>query len=472
MSKRRFVNIFWLFFGNFGLIILSVFSFFSFAFFLTPTELGLGTLAIVLCELVSSFYCSVFESPLVRKNAHSKKELSTVFWFGGLTSGLSILGIAAIYFIIDSESSVWKMLIFSTIAVVTSIFARPYIAKLRCKREFKTLALRTLWGKVIGAILGIACAYLGGGEWSLIIQLTAMNAVAFLILLATDEPLFNQKPCERTFVLICREGMPIGFRKLLSGLFGRGIVIILSIVATPAIIGFYSFGRRLVELPKQALLTGINSYAMPVFSGRTSNPVVLGHLFKELTICVFMLTLPVFVFMGIFGKEVITDIFGTKWSGAITFFIIFSLISGLQMIIAFTETLQAAFGKSNIGLKADIIKTFILLIFTYFIIEEFGILGVAVAIGLDFLCNLVIGYYAVYRLLKTVNVDFWTDALKVIIATTVTAAIASFAIEQLTPSLLFLIGISSASIIMQASMLFLFFGMWPKRILKLLTDSH
>lgn len=472
MNKRRFVNIFWLFFENFGLVILSIFSFFSFAFFLTPTELGLGALAIVLCELVGSFYCSVFEAPLVRRGAKSKTELSSVFWFGSFIAAFSILFIAGIYFLIDDGSSVWKMLIFSTISVLSSIFARPYIAKLRCKREFKALALRTLWGKIIGAILGITCAYLGGGEWSLIVQLTAMNVTAFLILLTTDKPIFNEKPCKLTFFSICREGLPIGLRKLLSGFFDRGIVIILSIVATPAIIGFYSFGRRLVELPKQALVAGINSYSMPVFSNRSKNPAVVGHLFRELTICIFMLSLPAFAFIGIFGKEVITDIFGSKWSGAITFFVIFAFISGLQMIFAFTEILQAAFGRSNIGLKADILKSFILLGLSYFIAEKFGLLGVAAVIGLDFLCNLLIRYYAVYRLLKPFNWHFWGDVLKILCATSITSASVSYAIEALTHNLLVLISIGISAILIQASLLFVFFGMWPKRVMKLLTDAH
>ncbi|WP_412972331.1 oligosaccharide flippase family protein [Glaciecola sp. MF2-115] len=472
MNKDRLINIFWLLFENFGLVFLSALSFFSFAIYLTPTQLGLGALTIVLCEIVSSFYCAVFEAPLIRRGAKSRKELSSVFWFGGMVSATTILILAGFYYLFDSDSSVWKMLLLSTVSVLSTTLARPYIAILRCKREFKKLALRTLWGKIIGSGCGIASAVLGAGEWALIIQLTTMNLVAFLILLRSASSFLFVTPSKERFISILREGTPVGARKLISGFLGRGIVIILSVVTTPAIIGYYSFGRRIVELPKQALLAAINSYAMPVFTSRYRNKKVIAHLFTELTICIFLITLPLFVLLSIFGKELITDIFGEKWIGAIPFFVLFAFISGAQMLVALPETLQAAFGRSKIGLYAELGKAIALLVITFHLAAKYGLLAIALVIALDFIFNLVIRYYVVYKLIPNLAFNFWIDIIKITVGTAVTALTSYYAIEFLQPTSALLITLGVLSVIMQGLIMMLLFGFWHKRILNLLSDSH
>ncbi|HLV18004.1 MAG TPA: polysaccharide biosynthesis protein, partial [Pseudomonas sp.] len=67
MIRERLARLAWIFSEKFGLILLSMLSFFVFAHLLSPEELGLGVLIIVIVELVALLFSSLIEDPLVRQ---------------------------------------------------------------------------------------------------------------------------------------------------------------------------------------------------------------------------------------------------------------------------------------------------------------------------------------------------------------------------------------------------------------------
>lgn len=472
MNKTRLINIFWLFFEKFGLILLSACSFFSFAYFLTPLQLGLGAIVIVLCEMIGSFYNAVFENPLVKRNCTSKSELSSVFWFGGAIALVSTLFLSLVYFVLDENSSTWAMLLFSSISVTVSVQSRPFIASYRCKREFKTLALRTLWGKVVGALTAILAAAMGAGEWSLIIQLTVMNLTAFLILMKTDTSFLKVPPSVNDVRSLGKEGMSIGVRQLLTGLFDRGLILLLSITTSSSTVGYYSFARRLVDLPKQAIKTAVNSYSLPVFAGRVDRPHALSLLFQNLTTATFLILCPCFVYIGLFGGELVVDVFGEKWAGSVPFFVLFSFIVALQSLELFAQPLQAAFGKSNIGLKADIFRITATLALAYYAIQHFGLMGVAGIILIDVMATIVIRYFSVKKLISFARRDLLIDLVKTLATTSLVASLVHILFLNYEMSFILVFSTGVVAISLHIAIYYLVFGRVHERFKLLLNDKH
>ncbi len=431
----------------------------------------MGTLVIVYCELVSSFFNAVFENPLVRRNCESNRELATVFWLGSILAVLSILLIALVYFFIDDVSVVF-LLIFSCISAISSVMARPFIAVLRCKRQFKALAIRTIWGKLLGAICGITAAIYGLGAWSLIIQLNVMNLLALIILLLRNSNLIAVRPSFEDLFSLFREGNSIGLRKLQNGLFGRGLVIILSIATSAATIGYYSFARRLIDLPKQSIVSSVNSYSLPVFSSRTKDSKVISNLFSELTICSIILLFPIFVLMGIFGKELVIFVFGEKWLGAVDFLMIYAFISGIHVLTYFTDSLLAAYGQSKIGLKLEFLKSIILLIIAYYISSIYGLLGVALIILLDVVFTIVIRILSVKKLIVLNSWIIFTTVLKVIIPVSIIGGIVTYCLFIYDFSIFQIFIIGFGTVMIMFSVLFVTSGNYISRLQRLITDRH
>lgn len=379
---KRLANILWLAFEKGSLVALSAISFFVFALYLTPAELGLAALAIVFCELITRFLCAAIENPLIRCTDNTLRAMSSAFYVGGVFSLLVTFLACILLYLINKESHIWLMLLVLSASVLSSVLSRPFIASLRTQRAFKDLALRTVWGKVLGAASGIFVAIKGGGEWSLITQLIVMNASSFFILLLGDKSFLNTRPSIASFVIILKEGAPIGYRKLLNELFDKSIIILLAIVTTPTMLGYYTFARRLVELPKQAIDTAVMSYAVPVFTSRT-NQRELNSLFIQISRSIVFIALPICVFYGVFGSPFIVPLFGEKWAPATIYFLCLALISGVHMFSVLIPPMQAALATSHIGLKAEAVKLLVSLCLAFILGHQFGVMGMIAAIAID-----------------------------------------------------------------------------------------
>jgi O-antigen/teichoic acid export membrane protein len=412
--NSRVTNILWIGFEKFGLILFSAVSFFTFAFYLTPTQLGIGAFTIVICELITSFLGASFENPLVRRGCQNKQELSSVFWLGSLMALAATAFVGITYYLIFDSSIVGVMIVVSSVSVMTSIQSRPYIASLRCQRQFKSLALRTLWGKIIGGAVAILAAINGAGAWALLIQLITMNAVGLMMLIYSNPKLMLCRPKVSDVDSLLREGLPVGYRKLLTGAFDRGIIIILAIVTNNAVVGYYSFARRLVELPRQALDSALVSYSLPAFTSRTSNNAKASKLFQDLTLIVLFICFPVFTFMGVFGSQILTDIFGDKWEPAIEYFLLIAILANFQLISILVPPLQAAFGKSSLGLKADILKVTILLSLSYLVGLAYGAIGIIAVMFVESIVNNIIRLNSTHKLLSLSKFNFYKNILSLL----------------------------------------------------------
>lgn len=397
IQNSRIINLLWLFFEKFGLLVLSAVSFFTFAFFLSPYELGVATIVVVCCELVSVFYNAVLEDPLVRRRCEKSSDLASIFWFGSLLALITMIVVVLVAYVLAREY--WQLLAFSSLAVLFSVQARPFIAYCRVKRQFKSLAIRTMWGKLIATVVAILAAVLGAGEWVLVIQLTTMNLVSLCVLMKQSKQSMLRTPNIQSFISIFREGLPIGLKKTLSSLFSRSLVILMSVFMSPTIVGYYSFARRLVELPQMSLKTSFHTYSFPVFVNRQAKPNVLSHLFTELSILSSAVLVPTFALMGIIGSHFIVDVFGEKWGDAVPFFIFFAILASVQTVDSFTVPLQDSLGKAKLGLKTELVKVLALLASSEYLITQFGISGIFLIVVLDTILGMAIRMNAIQRIL-------------------------------------------------------------------------
>lgn len=471
-TESRIKNILWLGFEKFGLIFFSVLTFLGFTYFLTPEQLGLAILAIVLTELVDTVLNAILENPLVRRNCADTRELSSVFWLGGLLAVILVLFISLIYFLIDNESVLWQLLIIGSVAAMISVQLRPFVAKLRCQREFKSLAIRTFWGKLIGGLIGVSAAWGGAESFSLLIQLLVMNFVSYAILIRGNISVITTRFSLSAFISIFSEGWRIGLRVLISDFFTRSTILILSIVGSANLIGYYSFARRLVDLPKHSIKNALMTYSLPAFAKRADSMDVLSKLYFDLIVILTMLAFLFFPFYGIFGAQVITDIFGEKWEGAVEFFIIYSIICAFDIPSTLVPSLQAATNRSELGLKADIYKLLVLVPASFFAFEAFALKGVALIILLDVVVNFVIRHYVLHEILKSNMSRLYLDFTKIVLGAALIIVAVLFIVNSYAFTFIELTGIGILSVILYFLIVTVLCGNWARKIKTFLSSEH
>src|SRR5690606_39474237 len=169
-------------------------SFFVFAHLLSPEELGVGVLIIVVVELVGLLFSSLIEDPMVRQRQISPGQRATAFWaclLAGLGSA-ALIGAAGL--LIDPRPEIRTMVLAAALKVPLTLMARIYVAEMRRTGNFRLLASRTLLGKILGALGGILVAWQGLGAWALIVQALIMELVSLLMLMRGD-----RRPLPLTF---------------------------------------------------------------------------------------------------------------------------------------------------------------------------------------------------------------------------------------------------------------------------------
>ena len=187
MSKHRIIRLLWIFFEKFGLVFLSIFSFFIYAHLLLPEELGQGALVLGVVELITLIFTSTVDSSFVRLDKVSTKQDATLFWAGNLFSLSSMALINIGTFIYTTNPEIRLLMAVASTLLLLQMASRVYVAHMRRSGNFKALAMRTLLGKIVGMAVGIGAAYYGMGAWAIVLQAISMQFIATSMLMMGDK---------------------------------------------------------------------------------------------------------------------------------------------------------------------------------------------------------------------------------------------------------------------------------------------
>lgn len=361
----RVKNLIWIFTDKIGLVALSILSFLFFAYYLTPQQLGEAVFVIAIFELFGVFINMMIEDPLIRRKEIDAATTSTIIFFGSITTSIIILIVTAASFVITNDTFYSFIVFFAGLKVLFTVVSRPFIALLRKERKFKKLAMRTLVGKVIGSIVAIYCASLGFGSIAVISQGVVMELTALVTLMLFSKSWYSKEVSLPFFIEIVKEGTPAAIKTSCNSVYERGVIIILGIVTTAEIVGLFSFGKRLVELPLSAITTGLTSYSVPALASRSNDSFKQALFLRDITTGIAIIFVPIFSTAATFGGDLIDPIFGEKWLDAVVFFQLFSAIATFKIISIFIPGFLVTNNSAKIGLLPEVANSLLGLVMLY-----------------------------------------------------------------------------------------------------------
>lgn len=380
MLGQRLVKLAWIFFEKFGLLLLSLISFYVYAMLMTPEQLGLGILIIAVVEAIALIYTSTVEDPMVRLDRLESEHISTVFWAGLLVSiptALLLVGGTLLY---TNDPAVRWMMMLAALNIPMVMASRVYVADLRRKGNFKALASRTLLGKVIGSAAGIGAAMANLGSWATIIQAVTMEGIALLVLMLTERrriPFLINLSFLRELVWA---GAPVALKAMSWGLMERGVNMVLGATAGMAAVGAFNMASRLVNLPRTAIYNGLLSYALPVYSRRKGDPESLRRFFYTSTQLTSLFLVPCFLGLSVAAEEIILVIFGEKWASAIPVLQLLALATALSSTLLYAYSAYMAVSQTRLTLKAEMVASALTVILVGVGGAEYGAMAAAVAL--------------------------------------------------------------------------------------------
>lgn len=357
MIRERLSRLAWIFSEKFGLILLSMLSFFVFAHLLSPEELGVGVLIIVIVELVGMLFSSLIEDPLVRQQQVTPRQRATAFWACVIAGVGSALLISAGGLLYSDDTAVRAMVIVAALKILATLMARIYVAEMRRSGNFRLLASRTLLGKVLGALGGILVALQGGGAWTLIVQALIMELVSLLMLMHSDRRRLPLVFDRHWLAGVVTAGLPIAINTLCGQLLQRGASVVLGLTAGVQAVGQFNFALRIIELPRTAVYNGLASYALPAFARRVEQPARLSALFGAMSSLTGFLLTPCYIGLALTAEDLVLLVFGAKWLAAVPTLQVLAIMAALANTTLHAQSLLVAVSRIQTVVRAEILTT-------------------------------------------------------------------------------------------------------------------
>ena len=258
----------------------------------------------------------------IQREKITQEQLSTLFWVnvaGGVVVavGVALLGPLLAYFY-DDQRVVYVAIGYS-VSILLAGLAPQHLAILKRRLEFGRIAITD----VSAALTAVVVAILSAphiGYYALLLQIITTKAVQF----AGSSWFSGWVPGRPQ-----RNSGSMSLIKMGSHLTGASFVnylarntdnLLIGKIWGEQSLGLYSRAYGLLLLPLQKISAPMSSVAVPALSRLQSNPERYRAFFIRGCSIAMILQVPVTMFAGVAGREIILAMLGPKWVGAIPIF--------------------------------------------------------------------------------------------------------------------------------------------------------
>lgn len=327
---------------------------------LSPSDFGLIAIVTVFVTMANVFVQSGLNTALIQKKNADNLDFSTVFFSClALAAFLYIslfLGAPVIAKFYNNQSELIPVI--RVLALMLPLGALNSIQEAYVSRNmmFKKLFYRSIGAIIPAGCIGILCAYLGFGIWSLVIQQLTNSLLVCTIMWFT----VKWRPDFSFSFERWKELFSFGWKLLFSGLLDTGYqnlrALIIGKMFSPAALGFYNRGDHFPYLIVNNLNASIQSVMLPSLSSVQDERPRLKAMARRAIVTSSFLILPLMAGLAATAKPLTLIILGEKWLPAVPFIQICCIIYAFWPIHTTNLSAINAVGRSDIFLKLEFIK--------------------------------------------------------------------------------------------------------------------
>lgn len=382
---------------------LSMISIVLLARLLTPRQFGIAAMAEVASAFVISYSDGGLGLALVQRETVTEADCSTVFWSSaalGATMAAICVGVAPLAAAFYHTSEVRPLLdVLSLSFLLTGLGSTHRSLQVR-SMNFRVLEIRTMAAGVAAAAVTIAIALLGGGPWAIIIGDVTGAAVSTALLLA----LGGWRPSLVFRWRSLRELGPFGLR------FVGGVTfmtlntnadnVLVGRVLGQAALGVYSLAYSVILVPLSRLAAPIHQLLSPAFARMQSDTPGLAANWVRATRLLLLVFAPLMLTVTATAPDLVRLLFGRRWDAAVPIIRVLAPVCALLSIQGVADAAVQAVGRMKIYLRMSALS-FALNLVAFVVGVRFGLLGMAVGLGISTLTFMTIYLALVARMLGT-----------------------------------------------------------------------
>jgi PST family polysaccharide transporter len=199
----------------------------------------------------------------------------------------------------------------------------------------------------VGGVAGVTAALAGGGMWSLVIKQVVETAVVTLLLWIMSAWRPQWRVGWSGFGKIFHYGRYLAAGRLLDVVTTNIDDMIVGLVIGQGQLGMYSIGKKLYNISTELLAGVAQQIAGPFFAKARHDPNALWGMFvKGVGYCAW-LVLPLYAALYFLAADVISLLFGAKWSGAVWILQAYCFVGMLLPLHLFHWSLLMASGEAR-----------------------------------------------------------------------------------------------------------------------------
>lgn len=251
-------------------------------------------------------------------------------------------------------------------------------ALLSIDMNIRALSLVGLICALTGAAVTLGLAYLGFGAYALIWGPLATTFTRAIIL-NLRRP-FAGKPTWRPAYL--REYASFSMNVLLSRTvwywYSESDNLIVGRLLGANLLGVYSLGRQLAQMPMERVTEITNMIALPAYASVGNDPARVRDAYIKTIRLVAVVAFPVFWGLALVADDLVPLVMGARWTGAVPVLQILCIVMPLRTIGTLATAPLLALGRADSALNFSILPA-LLIPLSLLIGIRWGLAGVAAA---------------------------------------------------------------------------------------------
>lgn len=358
-SHKAAQSAIWALFESGGVSILSLASLFLMARLVGPTDFGLAALALGIVQLLTIVVEMLLHDALVQRAELHERQINTAFWsclgLGIVLSGLCLV-ISQPLSVLFDQPLLGPVMAVAGIGLLFSGLGCVPMALLRRDLKLKPLALRSLYGKLAGGVIGVTMAFLGWGVWALIIQQVVQVAVNALLVW----PACPWRPRAQFSLSDLKELLSFGAVALSARVIWiattRLFTILIGYYLDMTAVGFWNIALRIVDTLYDLLGGAAHNLALPIFSRRQKDRETLARAYRSATSFTALTALPVFIGLAYCAPLAIELMLGPTWMGAAPVVRILAAVAAVNLTLLYGHVAIMAVGQPGLIVGLSIVS--------------------------------------------------------------------------------------------------------------------
>lgn len=377
LKKQTLSGLIWTFLDTFFVSGISFLAMIYIARILGPEEFGLIGMITVFIAIGTSLVDSGLSSSIIRTKEADNSDFSTVFF---LNLGMSLLvylllflsaPLIADFFNQEILTGIIRLYCFS---FIISAFSAVQLAQLNRSMGFKRIMQYNIPSTITGVVVGITLSLNGYGVWSIVWMQLSKQFVQSVMLWTFSKwkPTFTFSKEKMKF------HYGFGYKLMLSGLlntvFDNIYNIIIGKYHSVQSLGYFERARAFNIYPVSILTDIISKVTYPLLAKIQDEKERISKVYKDLIQFSFFVSAPLMLGAAAIAEPIFSLVLGDEWMPAVPYFQIICLASMFLPVHSFNLNILKVYGKSNLFLKLEVYKKFIILI-GILISFPFGVIG-------------------------------------------------------------------------------------------------